>query len=205
MAPKKFVFFSLSIAVLATALAIYALLRKGKAASPVYMIMYANTPKFATEKNFNEENFWDNYPYWVLLSRRQKIEPGFMLEDLTGSQVSLQNLLRLSHPIFFRYHGNNLNDSLLNMIFETATRLKLKIGILINQNHVNKFERLPLFEKFRGDIFISHSPVPLRIENSGQNYFFSLNQSFETEDILVPRNEVPEVTVKFLEFIKQNN
>ncbi|QEH39727.1 hypothetical protein [Chitinophaga sp. XS-30] len=201
MVGKRTVYLMLAVIIAATLLAAYGLLGKGKAAPAVHMIMYGNTFSYEAQADFNNESFWDNYPYWVLLSRNKSVQPGFLLKTGNGATATFKDILTSGDSLFFRYQREGLNDSTLNTILKIIVQSNATVSIITDRSAIRQLEKFDGFAKLKEHIYTTEVMLPLRIDHSGLPYFFRIDGYFKVQDILVPREAVPEVILKYLHLI----
>jgi hypothetical protein len=72
---------------------IYAFMKKGKSVAPITLVMYNKVFNYESENNYTKEQFWDNYPYWTLLSREQPIDTSIELQNEDGIIVPLSTII----------------------------------------------------------------------------------------------------------------
>lgn len=180
--------------VITTGISVYGLLRKGSAVAPVSLFMYKKDAQYYPEIAYKKSNFWDNYPYWVLISQGERLNIGDYLEsDDSADGVD----------VFLRLQYNSDLDSLANALLLALSAYKGTVGILadkqsllflqsLNTNMPSSVRTLPLSTR-----------LPLHMEELKQSYLFTISESGDVENIFVPRIELPEVTVKYLNYFQK--
>lgn len=201
MIEKRIIYLMLVTIALATLMAVYGLLGKGKAAPAIYMVMHGSASNYQTEENFTGEKFWDNYPYWVLLSRDKNIHANFQFKSDNGMAVTFADILKSGDSLFFRYQRQGLNDSGLNIVLELIAPPNLGVSIIVDKWSIRHLMNFDGYSKLKKHIYTTELMLPLRIEHSDLSYFFRIDEHLTAKDLFVPREAIPEVTFKYLKFM----
>lgn len=185
--------------ILSTLLTVYAFFSKEKAASPVVLVLQGKH-EYNYEDAHELTSFWDNYPYWIMLSQDKKIDSSTIIIDSAGSKHLLQDVLRDKNFILFRFSaGNDIRE--LDTAFSALDRTDAPVLLLTDVIPGENWPSVPSLKKKR-PVYTLETPLALGIEKGNLPYFFSLGHDFKAQAIFVPRKEISELTVKYLDYMK---
>lgn len=179
-----------------SAICVISLLRKGTAATPISLFMYKKDTAYFPETSFETPNFWDNYPYWILISKGQTINLNEYL-DYGSSEHYLKS------GLFFRVHYSPMEDSLIKRTVLNISASSQPVIILVDDKAMKFMQSLK--NKLGPNIRIIklYEKLSLDIEKLNKSYFFTwANTDRKIENLFFPRKEIPEVTKKYLHFFK---
>lgn len=180
--------------VFTTGVAIYGLLRKGNAVPVVSLFMYKKDARYYPENAYQKNNFWDNYPYWILISQDERLNIG----DYLGDDDSARGV-----DVFLRFQFNKDQDSLPKALLGAISAYKGNLGILADKQSLAFLQSLNAGMPSSVRTLPLSTRLPLYIEDLKLPYFFTLSESGDVENIFVPRTELPEVTVKYLNYFQK--
>jgi hypothetical protein len=174
--------------IITVGLCIYAFLRKGNAVPAVSLFMYKKDAQYFPQSK--DPAFWDNYPYWILISQGEKLNPDDYLDDDDNMQEK--------PDLFFRLYYREGQDSLLRATLPAIFKHKGNIAIIADDQSfafLQSFGSPPSVKVLK-----IHEQLPLHMEQLKLSYFFVLSGADNAVgDIFVPRIELPEVTVRYLD------
>lgn len=180
--------------VFTTGVAIYGLLRKGNAVPGVSLFMYKKDARYYPANAYQKNNFWDNYPYWILISKDERLNIGDYLEDDDSARRV---------DVFLRFQYNRELDSLSKALLAAISTYKGTLGILADKQSLAFLQSLDADMPSSVRLLPLNSQLPLDIEDLKLPYLFTLSESGDVENIFVPRIELPEVTVKYLQYFQK--
>ncbi|HTN38833.1 MAG TPA: hypothetical protein VL053_17250 [Arachidicoccus sp.] len=197
---KKIINLLTVLLILATCLAVYALLGKHKSASPVFLFMYNKNVRHVDEDSLAHPRFWDNYPYYTLISTGESVHLMKYLEQDTSElrYIKLANDSFRATCLFYRFHYVASNEKAYRQTFSSIKELATRTIILTDRA---SFKYLPRFADtliMRNNIFFINDHLPIYLEKPGLAYFFKISSENRVVDVFVPRAEIPEVTDKYL-------
>jgi hypothetical protein len=96
-----------------------------------------------------------------------------------------------------------MHDSLTDSVLEYIERLKYPVIILANSISSKTLKNTKCYGNLRNFIFVTDRNL-FEIDKSSLSYFFSLAPKYKSSNIFVPRIEIPEVSMKYLIFMKNN-
>jgi hypothetical protein len=184
---------------LSTALAIVSFFMKGKGVSPVILVVQNKEYNYAGPDKLN--SFWDNYPYWVILSQGRKIDSATMVVDSIGNKYPIAHILGDRDCILFRCSFTN-DSKILDTTLSVIEKMKVPVLILTDETPGHHWQS-PAALKTK--TYVLQAPLPLAIEKGNLSYFFSLGKDLKTQAIFVPRKEIPDLTAKYLEYMRNYN
>jgi hypothetical protein len=202
--PTKTITVLIILLIISTSMAIYGFMSKGPSVAPITAIMYNKEVSAGTDTDFNDAAFWDNYPYWILLSDNKSIDPELQLKDSRNRSVLLNDILNSQTTTFFRYTYNKDEDSLLAYTFRSLQHHSGKVAIIADEQSVLHLKSMQLYDGFKPFIYLMVDPFPIPIEKVRVSYFFKITSS-DVGNIYVPRKEIPEMTDKYLTYITTNS
>lgn len=199
---KKLINILIGLLALSTVFSVYALLGKHNASSPVFLFMHNKTVRYASEDSLSHPKFWDNYPYYVMISTGQNIHLTRYVEVDTTSEkyARLKNYIKQPGNLFYRFHYVQGNDTVYRQTFNLIMQSKKDTGmVVLTDNESVKY--LSAYLDTAGherQIFILKDHLPIYMEKPNLSYFFKISEDDKVEDIFVPRMEIPEVTERYL-------
>lgn len=193
---KKIINTLLVLLTVSIGLAVYAFLRKGTAAPPVSLFMYKKDLWYYPESSYKAPPFWDNYPYWILISQGRKIN---LHEYLNIDPKDINNYSGL----IFRFHYDKSHDSLSRALLTNIFKHSSRPIILADERSFAFLKSINESSSSSARIFKIMDELPLDMERLQLSYFFTWSgASREAENIFVPRAETPEVTLKYMDHFK---
>ncbi len=199
---KKVINILIGLLALSTVFSVYALLGKHRASSPVFLFMHNKTVRYASEDSLSHPKFWDNYPYYVMISTGQNIHLTKYVEVDTSSEkyARLKSYLKQPQNIFYRFHYVQGNDTVYRPTFNLIVKLRKDTSVVIltdreSIKYLNTYLDTVSHEK---QIFIVKDHLPIYMEKPNLSYFFKISGDDKVEDIFVPRKEIPEVTERYI-------
>jgi len=180
-----------------TGLCIYAFMRKGSAVAPISLFMYRKDAQYFSESHYGKPKFWDNYPYWILISQGQQCNlPEYLDADYRDMPEK--------PTLFFRLTYSREQDSVLKVTMATIINSNKEVIILADE-HAATFlaayrQQLPPAV----NIFKTAGRLPVHLEQVGVPYFFVWSAAdHELRDLFVPRVELPETTARYINYDHQ--
>lgn len=182
-------------------LAVYGFISKGKSVPAVALVIKGSDDfGYTSVDKYSDVKFWDNYPYWVILSERKKLDTS-MAVAIQDTVFSLYQLTSNNRHLFLRVNPLEMEHTILDSIMIILHRSGASVTILTDESS----KRMLLNNYFRliqpGDIGVLDTGLPLPVDKSNLPYFFTLSGSFVVDNIYIPRKETPEVLNKYLEEI----
>jgi len=185
---------------ISTTAAVIGFVRKGTSAPAIALFMYNKDASYENEYNFNSTPFWDNYPYWVLMSKGKEFPARIKVKGEEGQELSLEELFNKQGPFFFRYHAAQKDDSVVINTLLAIKKSDVQVSVITDMKsklHLKEKDQYALFGQF---IYTTTEVIPIDMEKSRLSYFFRVRNN-KIEDLFVPRMEIPEVTWKYLESV----
>ncbi|ANI89376.1 hypothetical protein A9P82_08775 [Arachidicoccus ginsenosidimutans] len=176
------------------------MLGKHKAASPVFLFMYNKNVRSATEDSLAHPKFWDNYPYYILISTGEYIHLSRYLDcDTTLKKYQdLKEYLKESNDIFYRFHYIKGNDTVYQQTLSSITKIDSNIIILTDKSSLSLLPNYLDTLKWSDKIFLIKNHLPIYLEKPNLSYFFEISDKTKVENLFVPRKEISEITDKYL-------
>lgn len=186
-----------------TGMAIYGFFSKGKAVPAVSVVFQGNDYSYEHEINYNRVQFWNNYPYWTLLSEGKKLDSTVGLIIKNQEVTSLSTLVTAGPQIFLRLGAQEFDLTLLDTIISTIAVSGVSVKLLVDKGF-----RVPMLNSRQVSarnpvICVIDSPLKLAIEQAQLPYFFQLGKDMRVQYVYVPRIEIPEMTAKYLARVKE--
>lgn len=182
-----------------TLLAVYGFMSKGNAVPAVTLVVKDNEAyAYEKESGYNNTRFWNNYPYWVMLSEGRALD-SFTQVIIAGNQDRLlANMVKKGPALFLKIELSQVENVLADTTFQLIKASGTPVFILTDATSVgllagNKNNGIPA-----DHIGTLPAPLNLPIEKARLPYFFLLTENLKVSNIFVPRTEIPEVTTKYL-------
>lgn len=170
----------------------YLLLSKKEGAPAVALLLNGKESAYSTIESVQIAPFWNNYPYLVLTSEGKQIDPGIRL-----TEVPEQPLAAVSGHIICRYVARTAQpkgDSVLHII--KSFKNVVLVADSISAPPLHAFVKAHHLEN---PVYTLSGPINLSCERIRRSYLFILSKDNRPFNIYIPREEVPEVTAKYLE------
>ncbi|MFT4094074.1 MAG: hypothetical protein QM640_10570 [Niabella sp.] len=177
-------------------IAVYGLMRKGISSPPVTVFLSRDMNQYS-----KDSNFWDNYPSLILQMRGRALNPGL---NITSS-TSLKSIVSKDLFFFFRAQfGVRAQDSALaRQVSAALKQVDFPVVVLLDTISVGFLKRSNLYDGFIKNSYVMTNELPILIDKYKLPYFFRIGEGFVIDDIYIPRSEVPEMIVKYLEYQKR--
>ena len=201
---KKTVQLLLILLFISMTAAVIGFMGKGQSSPVIALFMYNKDANYENERLFNSTPFWDNYPYWVLMSKGKEFPGEIKVKREIGLELSLNELLQKGGPYFFRYRAAQKDDSIVLNTWGMLKESELKMSIITDIASIKHLKEKGQYTLFEQNIYVSTEPLPIAIEKSRLSYFFRVKNN-KIEDLFVPRIEIPEVTKKYFLALKGLN
>ncbi|MBZ4192662.1 hypothetical protein [Niabella beijingensis] len=185
--------------ILSTSFSLYALLAKKNTAAPVFLFMYDKQRRFLSEDSLSRPEFWDNYPYYILVSMHKSIHLERYASD-EKSKSLIEDRLKANKRLFYRFHYVAGQDSVYHQTLQSVTQSGRQVVLLTDRNSVAYLNNFIDTSKHNIDI-VDVTDLPIYLEKPGLSYFFRVSKNNTVVDLFVPRKELPEVTDKYISYV----
>jgi hypothetical protein len=170
---------------------------KGAAAPSVSMVFQGKSYGYQNDVTISNPKFWNNYPFLVLAEEGKKLDSLILLRDTDGKEQSLLDIVGQHYAIVFRYSGRKYEDS----VIDTCLYILKKYGDSILIINSGEFQTGVESSGFN-HVYRTTNAIAKNIEKANLPYFFLLTPKGTIEDIFIPRKEIPELTERYLQSLK---
>ncbi|GEM_PF-6995538 len=203
---KRAINILLVLLVLSLCFSTYALLGKKNTAAPIFLFMHDRNRRFSGEDSLSKPNFWDNYPYYVLISMDKSIhlEKYIDAKSSVADTNGINQALKDSNSLYFRYIHVPKNDSIDKELIQPILNLQKPLVILVDDESEKQLKGY--LQGFKADhlVIAKESGLPVYLEKVKVSYFFTVSSSNTLKNLFVPRVEIPELTEKYINYLSKN-
>jgi hypothetical protein len=198
MKNKSLILVLFVLLMISASLAVAGFLRKGEASPPVILVVQSKEYNYAGPGKLS--SFWNNYPYWVMLSEGKRIDSATMLTDSAGNRFPIASLLGDKDRLFFRFSPSNDAEN-LDSTLSIINRTNAPVLLLTSGSDYHWQQG----GSKKTAVYNLPVSLTLPIEKGNLSYFFSLGKDLTVRGIYVPRKETAGLTVKYLEYMENIN
>lgn len=193
---KKIIRALIFLLTLSSCFSVYALLAKKNTAAPVFLFMYDKHRRFLSEDSLSRPEFWDNYPYYVLISMHKSIHLKRYIQK-KEQEPFIDSLLQKDRNLFYRFSYIQGQDSLYRHTFQSIVNQNHPVVVLTDHTSGKELSRLT-DSNARKIPVVEIENLPIYLEKPKLSYFFRVSPNNTVVDLYVPRSELPEVTSKYI-------
>jgi hypothetical protein len=194
--PKNYL---IAIAVIASLAAIMSLMKRGKSYPSIAFFFENDYVTMEDTVNHKHTKFWDNYPNWVTSSEYEKLTDSFVsrLKPLNKYSDTHILLKKKAHSFYLLYKQDTAHRFFAKQLKDYIKDSCSDIAIIVEKKSAGILDSSFLE---RPNVFVTSDPIPLPISVIKVPFFFKLTNNNNVYDIYVPRIEIPEVSIKYLQF-----